>query len=520
MSRSRLGVGLALFALGLAYGGYQAERFPFGLRDEGYLYYIAQARLDGLLPYRDLVLHNYLPGLFYTFAAVFAVFGKSVVAARAVQIIGLSLTPVVLWRALRDRVPAPLAVAVGVAMALTPGPMHKFYVGLLNAVLLAALLAAWERPDRRRMALLGAATGLGLTFRVDVGWLGVLGTGGWFVLRHGWVRAPLSELPRSLASWLGGLVAAMAPMALVLAGEGILGDYLAQITGFGQGIAPRVGAWTANRPPPIEMGLDVEGARRALLFWSSFWPVASLAVATLSLARRVPRETTGAAVLVLGWTLGNLPQYALERTGIQHLTQHHGAVLVAAAWTAALLWRRGPREHRLALAAAAFAVLYPVPLLIGDSAGSYGKSSDRVTWHALSNGVVYPRPKADIDRVVEHLITHTEPGESIGVMPFGPGFAWLSGRPLAGPHVHLVEEVWTPEREAEVAKACGDVRYFVYSAQQGDGTEWVDGTTTFMPTLVGCLADLYEPVLEAKSYTLYERRGANPPAERGRHRRR
>ncbi len=125
-----------LVFLAAAYYAWYLPRLPFGMLDEGYLLYIAHAIQHGHIPYHDIQLNSYLPGLFYLFAGVLSVLGDNVLHVRGAIAFSLTLTPWLTYRAavlVSDR---RWAAAAALAVLLVPGPLWKFYVGLLNAALL------------------------------------------------------------------------------------------------------------------------------------------------------------------------------------------------------------------------------------------------------------------------------------------------------------------------------------------------------------------------------------------------
>lgn len=487
-----------VFLVGLLWISSHRWNHPFGVGDEGYLYYIAEARLNGLLLYEDIALHSYMPGVFYSFTALFALTGPSIGAARIVMAAGLAVTPAVLTATLWHRLPRPLTLGLAATTLLLTGPWHKFYVGLLNALLIAALLAAWDRPDRRRLICLGAVTGAASMLRVDVALLSIPAFAGWLFLRGPWLGEPLRPLAAHVRHWLTGALLGTLPWAVPLILDGQAGAWATQVTGFGAAIGPRIGTFVQVVPPPfptLEGGLH---QRTSLLFWSSFLgPIAlALALAAQAIHDRSPaaRARMAVGVLVLGWTLGNLPQYALERPNVGHVMQHHAAILTAAAFAAVTLWRLArPLVLLPTVPLATFAVFAVL--------GSGGETLQRIE---LTNGRSFPDdPGAPLQPVVEAVLQRGEPRDPLFVGNYLPGIAWLADRQIPGRHVFWMPELAHRIPEAELVGALAGVDIAVV----------VPRRIAALPLLTARLREDFRVVRGEGRLKLLVRRGYRRPAD-------
>lgn len=150
-----------------------AGRQPISLYDEGLAILGAARVLDGDVPYRDFWA-LYPPGVFYTLAGVFRVFGASIAAERVYDAI-IRLGLVLVSYAIARRVTSPLAafsassfVLLFLAVAGAPG------YAILPAVLLGLLsvLALLQFAVYKRaywLVVAGLLVGATAVFRLDVG---------------------------------------------------------------------------------------------------------------------------------------------------------------------------------------------------------------------------------------------------------------------------------------------------------------------------------------------------------------
>lgn len=495
-----------LYALAWALVAWQHLDQPFGLQDEGFLYYVASAWNEGLRPTAETRLDSYLAGVFLPVRVLFALVGEQVFAARLLLISALAATPVVFVAALRDRLSLPWLAFLAVGLALVPGPVHKAYVGLLNALLLAGLLAAWSQPTPRRVGALGALTGLFLTTRIDVGLLAVAAFPGWCLLHRGRGR-PLRE---PVQAWLVGLVVGWLPVGLVLLAEGLVGGWLDQLLGFGDGMSGRVGAFVTVAPPPLEelARLGKRGAF-AWLFWGSLAGPAALAAWVLRRLLQRPEgeafDAFAAQVLVLGWTLGNLPQYVLERPDLPHVEQHLGAVWTATALAAAAWASTGGPGRLLQASLALWCVASPV---LAWRATPTPEDPNPVVWTTLKDRPhpVPLRTGSGLPGLVNAVRERTDEGEAIACLPYAPGIAWLADRPLVDGWVYYVRETARPEREEALLEALRDVRVLVWTDRQGFKQDPALDVVHFMPRVHDAVETHFQSGLRWWRYELKVRR--------------
>lgn len=524
--RGRLGEcwSLALLAaLGLFYYGSYRLAFPFGFGDEGYLYYVADALGQGQLPYRDVRLFSYLPGLFYVWAPFLRWPGEEILIARTVMMLGLVLKPLLFYGCARRFTGPGLAFGAAFVVLLVPGPWHKFYVGVLGLWVFSALLAYAERPTIRRAVHLGAAAGAALVLRIDVGLLAAV-LMAVTVLTSGrrdrawtWRRRLIAPATAALAHL---------PILLFMSHHGLLGDYLRQWLGFAGLAARRASADLRLAPPSPESLLHLDrAAADAWVYFGALLVVTVYAAMTLSEAVSRARSSSGRwrtdHLLVGLWALGGLPQYALERPDVQHLTQYGVFFLLPTTVLADRLlrslgdtWWQRPARLTMLLAATLFVTKH-LAFAQGGSAGALSRPAHRVV---LSNGFEYPAPEAEPLRpLLEIVIGQTTAADTIAALPFQPGVALATGRRLLGREVFLApHSVTDPEVEAGYLRSLTEAppRFVLYQPEMSFNGRQNGRLAAFAPAVDARLESAFRLRDKRQGYLLLEPRGAAGAPER------
>lgn len=164
---------LVLFAGGVLYF---LLGFNVGINfyDEGVFVYGAARVLNGDVPYRDFwTVHA--PAQFYTLAALYKVFGPSMMVARVATLTGLCLLSAVVYLVARKVLPQPYAVLVYVLWVIRAGAYRGFSVNNLYPALLFSLVSAlaicrhFATAKRPPLILGGLLAGVATAFRQDYG---------------------------------------------------------------------------------------------------------------------------------------------------------------------------------------------------------------------------------------------------------------------------------------------------------------------------------------------------------------
>lgn len=143
---------------------------PYGLQmgNEGWLLHPPMQMLEGKVLYRD-VLTYYAPFYYHVLAWAFALFGPSFLLSRTLSAVVIVATAALAYRVGRRWLPTWLAWGPPLVYVLAPGPWFKVNYGFCSMLFFLVLARALERPGTRRYAWMGAAAGLTLVTRHEIG---------------------------------------------------------------------------------------------------------------------------------------------------------------------------------------------------------------------------------------------------------------------------------------------------------------------------------------------------------------
>jgi hypothetical protein len=519
---------ILLITLALIYYASYVDQFIFGRSDEAYLYYVAFAIERGSLPYVDIRLYNYLPGLFYIFVAISKAFGPDILAARVLMMLLMALTPWLLYRCALLFTRRWLALAVALVVLIVPGPWHKFYINLLNLSLLFCALKLLQEGGRRWATVYGLFLGLAFTMRADIAISGVIILGAvWALKTFSSAATEVGDVTSRLNSGLiahalaGFLIPAL-PYMLLLAQHGILNDMYLQYLSILAGKTNRIFYADNLSPPAISNLLKPNRAgATAWVYYGSFLPILSLAVLT-ALRRGVQGGCyksgllPSAYLIVLVWALFNVPQYALDRPGPGHIVQRSVIILLPLSIVLAATLRLGSKQARqpvkfLTFAFTALLAVYPVLFVTKHyyygQGGTKGISNQEIVWHTLSNGIAFPDAKGSrLKDIVEHIIANTDEDERVAAYPFIPGFNFLSQRLMPGRHVFLIPEFMEPGLEEEVIGDLNNVRYAIYEQERSIHRKSTSEPRNFIPEIDKIFSTEFRVVMRVGGLSLLERR--------------
>ena len=523
-------VELSLLLAALLYYGSSLARFPLNLFDECYLYYVAHAIQHGRIPYTDIQLYSYLPGLFYIFTGIFEIFGTSIFVARMLMLVCLTLTPWLVYRTAHQLMNRAVAFGIAAVVLLVPGPWWKFYVGLLSVSLVYCALGLLTTATRGWGFAYGAVLGIALNVRIDAAFSGL---GLLFVvfalqarLRHGdTIRTGHQYLiPHLFPFTLAGVALSVLPFQLVLASQDILFAYYTQYVDFTGMITPRLFS-SENLPPPalqdmFDMFEWTRAGATAWIFYFSFIPLVGLTLFSLwqwfgDQHGPVRRTHLASITLVVIWAVTNTPQYAFERPDVSHLTQRGAAILLPLGilFSEALRWSQQRRyigvrvvAIGVAVSLSGYAGLYTIKHLAYSEGGSYRLHAYPVQWQTLSNGISYPDVShASIGPLVEYILSHTEENDTIAALPYIPGVNFLTQRLMPGRHVYAVPDVMRPGVEDELIHDIESARYVIYLRRQNIHRNSSSEPKNFLPHVDSFLMNNFQVVARHGGVRLLER---------------
>lgn len=442
-----VGVGLAALAVYLSYARYGGL-----LQDEGWLLDGATRVARGQVPHRDFA-SIYPPGRYWLAALALEAFGDNPLSVRQGWALLRAVVVAATYAVGRRFLPRRSALVAAAVVLLAPGPWHKTPVALVPMVGLLPLLAWTERGGRGHLALAGAAAGLGVLLRQDVG-LALLGVGivlpaalavgarggragdGPYAGRAG--RALVRRAAGDAAGFAAGAGVVLGVAAAAAASAGALRPALEQVflRAASDG-APRASILAELARFELEGLGHVSGRVVALLAWLPLVAGLGGVVAGargLHRGRDVPRA---AALLALGaLTLATAPQVWRADVLVRFLQVGPGTYLLLLAGAEALA--RRARRPELALAAHALAALFVAFVLLardnrrlpveytGSAAVCLAPSEPL---RAAGGRLLAPRGAAHLDALVDYVRAHTAEHEPIFVVEAPSSLYFLAGRP-------------------------------------------------------------------------------------------
>ncbi len=396
---------IALFAAGALISAFSMRNGidPF---DEGLMLQAARRITAGQVPYRDF-LWAYGPAQPYLLAALFKLFGVSLLHWRIIRVLADAGIALVAYLLASERASRPVALVVWVAVACEisePRSADPFPLALLG-VLLALLVATRGPATPRRAVGAGVLVALAAAFRLDFAAYGLAAVAATFLA----ARQVRTAVLFALAA--GGLIVLIYLPFAVLDGPASL--YHALI---GNSLHTR-DYWTRPFPlhyhAPAGAGL-AKAAKKGLDYYVPLLVVIGYGVtvaATLVLwwrDRRAPAPLLGLTVAGVG-----LFAYLFSRADEFHVQP----LFVVVAIALGVIIGRGPR----ALAGLASGALLGLLLLHGaaNRLSALVHPPAAAPLHvAVADGVEAPPPEAAaIDRMVRIVDGLVAPGRPIYVVP-------------------------------------------------------------------------------------------------------
>jgi hypothetical protein len=513
----------------VAFSALQILLFSFG-RDQGIYALVGEGLLHGKLPYRDLWDFK-PPGIFFVYALAQGLFGKSMLAPRLVEVLGLLLLVGCSGRLAQTFFGNKTAGYLGGAIAALIHAQLEFwhtgqpetFGGVLTFV--ALVLTSEDVNRNRRLAqslLVGVVFGCAALLKPP------LGGGALVCAAYLGRREQLSneKLAFRLLPVLGVALGVILPIALVTLWFAWRGGMAALY-------------WTMHDFTPGYTALGWEGRHAAEMFYyalqEAFFKFSALGtagvVAAIAITPIHEREREG-LFLVLG-------VIALHVTGIamqgKFFPYHYGATLPLVAFLAGLgcykLFRRCLAGGSGGVVAFATFMLACVAMrqAVGDLPQDFWDRSAlrmkyllRLTPHAGREALdVELATVADVsltaDRAVaRELSAHTRPEAHVFVWGFEPVIYWLAARPPATRFIYDVPQRTPWQRERARSELMQDLRRTPPEAivvQRNDVFPMVTGDTldsrralaTF-PALATLIDEGYEPSTRIEDFDVFVRR--------------
>jgi hypothetical protein len=210
--------------------------------DEGLILTGAVRVLDGAVPHRDFYA-NYGPGQFYILAALYKVFGVSVLVKRAWDIVVQSCSVVLVFIIVSQVARRGIAVWSAVVSIISLGACQDHYgypIFPTLAAILAGLVflapALGRARSTPRLVAAGACAGIAMLFRYDVGFATfvveclILALNAWLHPEGG--ARPIRAVLHAVVLFGLGFAVIVAPVATALAVSGAIPDMIFDVVRF------------------------------------------------------------------------------------------------------------------------------------------------------------------------------------------------------------------------------------------------------------------------------------------------
>jgi hypothetical protein len=503
--------------------------FPFG-RDQGIYALIGEGLLHGKLPYRDLWDFK-PPGIFFVYGLAQGLFGKSMLAPRLVEVLGLVLLVACSGRLAQTFFGNRTAGHVGGAIAALIHAELEFwhtgqpetFGGVLTFVALVLTAVEGKRSRRfGRFLAIGVAFGCAALLKPPLGG-GALVCAAYLAKREQQSNASLAARIWPIVAVGAGVVL---PIAVVAAWFALRGGMPALY-------------WTMHDFTPGYTALGWEGRHAPEMFYyalqEAFFKFSALntagVVAAIAITPMHLREREG-LFLVLG-------VIALHVTGIamqgKFFPYHYGATLPLVAFLAGLgfykLWRRcllGGAGGVLAFGAFVLACV-AMRQAVGDLPQDFWERSAQRTRYLLRLAPYEEREALDAElgavadvslgadrAVARELRARTKPEAPVFVWGFEPVIYWLAARPPASRFIYDVPQRTPWQREwarselmrelhARPPEAIVVQRNDVFPMVTGDTLDSHRALSTF-PALAALLEHDYELATNVEDFELFLRR--------------
>lgn len=490
-------VGIIYFAGFLLYFSVR-NQFAFDLGDEGYTYYLADVFGKGLLPYHDVKLYNYLPTLFYIYSPVFILMGPDIEAARIFTAVFMAVTPVLFFLTVKNFIPRNIALALTVVEIFLVGTWVRFYINLLNILILFVLVHLHRIWSPGVAIAYGAALALATTLRIDIACLSI----GLTLLLFYFHRHDVNRSWSYIALYvLLGMSLILIPFGIFLYSQDIGSGFIQQYLGFFSRIGARA-AITSIPYPGITSYFGV-------IFWGSLIPVF---IFFLVFCDRNLRAKTDLVLwgLCLLWVLGNLPQYLFERRDITHLLDHSAAILLAWGLFIYVLFSL-VNIKKMYLALIVCLMSSYILLFLSESrlVNIISKPADS-TIVSLDNGLSAPGI-GPLKQMLDSVIMNSNDQTLVASYPYFPGINFLLQRFISGRHVYLIYRYMNAEVEQEAINDLTRVCWLFYDSKQNIDANPKGKPENFMPVLHGFILTDFHVVAAVRSLQLFRKNDCSEP---------
>lgn len=502
-----------LIAGGLLFYALIAPQLRFDIGDEGYVLYIAQQILDGQRLYTDIELFTYLPGLFYLFAGLLHFAKGEITTLNLLLALPLTLNAWLTFRIVKNHAGLLMGLIAAVALMLYPGPWNRFYIPTLNLAILFCVSQFLLTSQTKWLGWLGAIAGIGLAIRIDASACGLV------MLAACVMVSPLLTPPvpkyRLLHTAILGFLLALAVILILIASAGILGDFLSQVYGLGAQITERSTADIKMAPPSLSDLLNQNVF--AWQFYLSLLIPASLAGLLAWFWHRQEKECCF-WLLLLVWVGFNLPQYLIERPDMTHLSHRFFSLSIAtliAIQRLLGLAKAGSKTFRCIAISCVLALVCPISFIFVSLCKNTNYSF--LIWLSnpptacLSNGRCFhysSNSMAHVIPLLDNISKDKMPGDTVAVLPFAPGLAFLLKMPMPGNQNYLLPiSLSHPNAERHYVQdlLASKTRYVLLDLEFKYSQSPLSGLDVYAPYLYQTLRECFVIAEQQKNWQLLRR---------------
>ncbi|HEY6078204.1 MAG TPA: glycosyltransferase family 39 protein [Polyangiaceae bacterium] len=512
----------------IGFSGLSILLYSFG-RDQGIYAVVADTILNGGMPYRDAWDFK-PPGIFLTYALAQALFGKSMLAIRLLEVIALvaatfgfeRLGQVFFDRPKAGLVAAAVAALVHAQLEFWHTAQPETFAGYLT---IAALVVVTLEPSKRRRWLIplgtGVLFGMCALYKPPLGG-GILVCGAYVLTREQLRAAKLPQLLRCAVLLASGFALPIALVLIWLAARGAWPAFYWTFHDFVPGYT-KLNWSDAHAPGMLYYALDEAFMKFSAL--SAFGVIAAIAMSPIH-----SREREG-IFLVLGII-------AIHLTGItmqgKFFPYHYGATLTLIAFISGLglykLFRRCLVAGPGSLLALASFVLVAISMRDGARdlpQGFWERTSMRLAFLLRQEPF---RSRGDLDRELSYVADYnldadrqvaleirsrTRETDAVFIWGFEPSIYFLAERPLASRWTYDVPQRTPWQRGYSRGELLKDLslrrpqliivqRRDVFPSVTGSPLDSRDELPSF-PELKSLIDAQYLKVREIEDFEIYER---------------
>ena len=520
-------VGIAAWVL-ILFSCLQILIFSFG-RDQSIYAMVADGILHGQMPYRDLWDFK-TPGIFLVYALAQAVFGKTMLAIRLLEVAGLLGVAFAFRRLAEILVDQRRVGDVAAAIAIfTHANLEFWHTGQPEAfggflIVYALLLTVSDVPRCRRFlqwAGMGALFGAAFVMKPTLG-------GGALVCAAYLARRELARTGRWQAALLVPVVAGAASFLPILA---VALWFVA--TGAWPALAWTFFDFTPGYTALYERFTAAEAFYYALVeLLFRFTPLMAFGfIAAITIRPLHGREREG-LLLLLGVIAINLAGVAMQNKFFQY---HYSSTLPLVAFIAGIgyykLWRRmlaaGPGG--IVALVSFLVVVLTMRTLTWDLRTSFWERSQRRIAYLFQHRTQHAREELDRDlykvadynlddnrTAAQEVAARVAENQPIFVWGFEPGIYWMAGRAPSSRFIYNVpqrskwQQAYARSLLMQELAARPPALILVQHGDRfpivtGDNLDSAQALYSF-PELEQLIADQYEPAGEVRRFDLYARR--------------